>query len=304
MIIIDMNQIMISNLMIAFKKSQLDDNLVRFMVLRSLSKYEQTYGPEYGELVLTYDSKHYWRKDYFPYYKHNRKKDRKKSGLDWNSIFELLNKIKEEIKENFHYKVVEVMGAEADDVISVLCRHKNPKERILILSGDKDFIQLHKYPGVVQYNPVTKKYVTSENPWEYIRQHVIKGDKSDGIPNFLSDDDTFVKGIRQRPISQKKLNVWVKKDPSYFCQTEQEMNNYIRNQTLIDMDFVPEEIENKILEEYNSINNAERKVSLEYFHKHQLTDLLDRFYFSTVNVAMNNKVKHETINFRNSTKSK
>lgn len=292
MIIIDMNQIMISNLMTQIKKDNLDENLTRHMVLKSLSSYESRYSEEYGEVVLAYDSKHYWRKDFFPYYKYSRKKDRKNSGLDWGSIFDLLNKIKEEIKEHFHYKVVEVFGAEADDVISVLCRNKNAKEKILILSGDKDFIQLHKYPGVSQYNPVTKKFVTSENPWDYIKQHVIKGDKSDGIPNFLSSDDTFVNGVRQKPISQKKLNVWIKQDPSYFCNSPEEMKNYLRNQTLIDMDYIPEEIENKILEEYRSINKTDRKVPLDYFHKHQLKDLLEKFYISNLT-----PFKHELINF-------
>ncbi len=293
MIIIDMNQIMISNLMTQIKKAVLDENLVRHLILKSLSRYEKEYEDEYGEVVLAYDSRNYWRKEYFPYYKWSRKKDRKKSGLNWNSIFDLLNQIKEEIKEHFHYKVVEVDGAEADDVIAVLCKNKNPRERILILSGDKDFIQLHRYPGVVQYNPVTKRYVTSDNPWTYIRQHVIKGDKSDGIPNFLSTDDTFVKGIRQKPISQKKLNVWVKQDPQAFCKTEEEYNNYIRNLTLIDCDYIPEEIVQKILDEYNSLNNIEKKFPHEYFHKHQLNELMDRFYVSTVNVAMYSK--NETV---------
>lgn len=281
MIIIDMNQIMISNLMTQIKKDFIDENLTRHMIIKSLSSYEQRYSEEYGEVVLAYDSKHYWRKDYFPYYKYSRKKDRQNSGLNWNSIFDLLNKIKEEIRENFHYKVVEVLGAEADDVISVLCRNKEAKEKILILSGDKDFIQLHKYPGVIQYNPVTKKFVSAENPWTYIKQHIIKGDKSDGIPNFLSEDDTFVKGVRQKPISQKKLNVWVKQDPSDFCNTPEEMNNYIRNQTLIDMDCIPQEIEDRILEEYRSINKTDRKVPLDYFNKHRLRDLLEKFYVST-----------------------
>ena len=294
MIIIDMNQIMISNLMTQIKKAHLDENLVRFLVLRNLSNYEQQYGEEYGEVVLAYDSRNYWRKEYFPYYKWSRKKDRKKSGLNWTSIFDFLNQIKDEIREHFHYKVVEVNGAEADDVIAVLCKNKKPKERILILSGDKDFIQLHRYPGVSQYNPVTKRYVTSENPWKYIRQHVIKGDKSDGIPNFLSADDTFVKGIRQKPISQKKLNVWIEKDPSYFCKTEQELANYYRNLNLIDCDYIPEEIQDKILEEYNSLNTLEKTVPLEYLHNHQLNALMDRFYVSTVNVAMFNK--NETVN--------
>ena len=74
----------------------------------------------------------------------------------------------------------------------------------MVLSGDKDFIQLQKYPFVSQYNPIQKKFMSGIDPKQYILEHVIKGDRSDGIPNFLSDDDTFVKNKRQRPLSKKE----------------------------------------------------------------------------------------------------
>ena len=279
MIIIDMNQIMISNLMAQLKNDKLNEKLVRHMVLSSLRSYEQKYGEKYGEMVLAYDSKQYWRKQYFPYYKQNRKKDREKSGHDWSAIFDLLNKIRDEIKTYFPYKVVEVLGAEADDVISTLCKNKGPKELILILSGDKDFIQLQKYPGVYQYNPVTKKYIAYDNPRAYIKEHVIKGDKSDGIPNFLSPDDCFVAGVRQKPISQKNLAKWVDQEPSKFCINEAQLANFHRNRKLIDFDYVPAEIEQQILDEFNSINITGKQIPLEYFREHQLNDLMQEYFF-------------------------
>ncbi len=280
MIIIDMNQIMISNLMTQLKHDFLNEKLVRHMVLTSLRMYEKQYSPEYGEIVLAYDSKHYWRKDYFQYYKQNRKKDRERSGHDWGGIFDVLNKIRDEIKEYFPWKVIEVIGAEADDVISTLCKNKD-KGKVLILSGDKDFIQLQKYPGVYQFNPTTKKYITSDDPYAFVKEHVIKGDKSDGIPNFLSPDDTFVSGLRQKPISQKKLNTWVDQEPEKFCETQEQYINFCRNRTLIDFDYVPEDIETKIMEEYESLNSNKKIIPLEYFQKHQLNDLMEEFFFRT-----------------------
>ena len=243
MILIDMNQIMISNLMMQLKGDALNENLVRHMVLTALRAFERQYSPTYGEVVLAYDSKHYWRKEAFPYYKQNRKKDREASNLDWGAIFEVLNKIRDEIKNFFPYKVVEVYGAEADDVISTLTTfqaYKNIKiekqgkeaEKVLILSGDKDFIQLQKYPFVKQYNPILKKEIKHDNPREYILEHIIKGDKSDGIPNFLSDDDTFVANKRQKPISKKNLEKWVTLSPSDFCLDKQSVENYERNRKL------------------------------------------------------------------------
>jgi 5'-3' exonuclease len=290
MILIDMNQIMISNLMMQLKGDALNENLVRHMVLTALRAFERQYSPKYGEIVLAYDSKHYWRKEAFPYYKQNRKKDREASDLDWNAIFEVLNKIRDEIKTFFPYKVVEVYGAEADDVISTLVTfqsYRNIKiqkegkdaEEVLILSGDKDFIQLQKYPFVKQYNPILKKEIKHDDPKAYAREHIIKGDKSDGIPNFLSDADTFVVGKRQKPISKKNLEKWVNQDPSVFCLDRQARENYERNRKLIDLSCIPEHLATEIVTYYKSLNSNERKVPLEYFQQHQLTKLMEEFVF-------------------------
>ena len=285
-----MNQIMISNLMMQLKGDALNENLVRHMVLTALRAFEKQYSPKYGEIVLAYDSKHYWRKEAFPFYKQNRKKDREASDLDWNAIFEVLNKIRDEIKTYFPYKVVEVYGAEADDVISTLTTYqayrniklekedKEPEE-VLILSGDKDFIQLQKYPFVKQYNPILKKEIKHDDPKSYAKEHILKGDKSDGIPNFLSDDDTFVVGKRQKPISKKNLERWVTLNPCDFCQTPETKANYLRNKNLIDLECIPENLGVEIINYYKSLNNSERKVPLEYFKKYQLVKLMEEFVF-------------------------
>jgi len=290
MILIDMNQIMISNLMMQLKGDALNENLVRHMVLTALRAFERQYSPKYSEIVLAYDSKHYWRKEAFPFYKQNRKKDREASDLDWNAIFEVLNKIRDEIKTYFPYKVVEVYGAEADDVISTLTTYqayrniklekedKQPEE-VLILSGDKDFIQLQKYPFVKQYNPILKKEIKHDNPKAYAKEHILKGDKSDGIPNFLSDDDTFVVGKRQKPISKKNLERWVTLDPLDFCKTPEEKQNYMRNRKLIDLTCIPEQLATEIVSYYKALNSNERKVPLEYFKEHQLTKLMEEYVF-------------------------
>ena len=299
MILIDMNQIMISNLMMQLKMSVLNEDLVRHMVLTGLVAYERQYKQTYGEMVLAYDSKHYWRKRTFPYYKQNRKKDREESELDWNAIFEVLNKIRDEIKTYFPYKVVEVYGAEADDVISTLVKHQaklnirkhkagQELDKVLILSGDKDFIQLQRYPFVKQFNPILKKEIKHEDPKTYILEHILKGDKSDGIPNFLSDSDTFVSGKRQRPISKKNLEKWVRLDPSVFCNTPELMENYERNKCLIDLTQIPRDLEQKIVDEYLSLNNEVKQVPLEYFKEHKLNTLMQEFVFRSNKLSFNN----------------
>ena len=280
MILVDMNQCMISNLMMQIKVGEkLDENLVRHMVLNSLKSYNRKFREDYGDMILCYDSKHYWRKDYFPYYKQNRKKDREKSNHNWNAIFEILNKIRDEIRNNLPYIVMEVDGAEADDIISVLCKHLHqtyPQDKILILSGDKDFIQLKKFNTVTQYNPLQKTFVADFNPTEYIAEHIIKGDRSDGIPNFLSAGDTFVTNKRQRPISKKNLEKWIYADPSVFCNTKEKLDNYERNKTLIDLECIPDDLRSQILNEFTSLNsNDKTKLSVDYFVEHKLVSLMN-----------------------------
>jgi 5'-3' exonuclease len=278
---------MISNLMMQIKiDDELNENMVRHMVLTSVKSYKKKFYEEYGNLVLCYDSKHYWRKEFFPYYKQNRKKDREKSSHNWSKIFDVLNKIRDEIRDNFPYVVMEVYGAEADDVIATLAKYTSiqniskqkqnlPIEKVLILSGDKDFIQLKKYPCVSQYNPLQKKYVSGIDAKQYIKEHVIKGDRSDGIPNFLSASDTFVSGKRQKPISKKNIEKWINLEPENYCNSEQ-LSNYHRNLKLIDFTMIPSEIETKIVEQFKTLNSSKpNHVSMNYFIDHKLISLLN-----------------------------
>ena len=276
-----MNQIALANLMMNLnmnKSKEVDENMVRHMILNSIRMYRQEYKQEYGEPVLTWDSKHSWRRDYFPQYKASRRKGREKSTLDWDKIFTVLNNIKQEIKENLPYKNLEIYGAEADDIIGVLI--KDPKkwftEKRMIISGDKDFIQLQKYPFVQQWSPITKKAVNGYDPNVYIQEHILKGDTSDGIPNVLSPDNTFTEGLRQRPLSRKKIESWVGANTKYIPTWSDEVKrNYQRNSMLIDLTNTPEDIEDKILKEYKDAPSGNRSKLLNYFMKYKLRELTE-----------------------------
>ena len=210
MILVDMNQISLASMMMHLhmsKSKEIDENMVRHMILNSLRMYRTKFSSEFGELVLCYDSKHYWRRDYFPQYKSGRRKTREKSEHDWDAIFLCLNKIRDELRDNMPYKFMEVYGAEADDIIGVLCSEYS--DEIMIISGDKDFIQLQKYPNVKQYSPITKKSVNGANPGGYLKEHIFRGDTGDGVPNVLSPDNTFTDGLRQKPLGKKKIASWM-----------------------------------------------------------------------------------------------
>lgn len=281
MILLDLNQVMIANLMIQIQggKADLQEDLIRHMVLNSIRLYRQKF-KEYGELVICADDKNYWRKDVFPYYKAHRKEDREKSDLDWKMIFECLNKVKGEIKDNFPYRVIQVPRAEADDLIGTLTNrlgvylNNEVTERVLILSGDKDFGQLQKYANVDQFSPVTKKWIRVPDPRRFLREHIMKGDRGDGIPNFLSNDSCIVAKERQKPLASKKLNNWVDQEPENFCNEEM-LRNYKRNEQLVDLDFVPDDIRREVNRQYDEYVIPDRKGLLNYFIKNRLKLLTD-----------------------------
>ena len=274
MIIIDMNQISLASLMMDMnmrRSNTVDEGMVRHMILNSIRMYRQQFHNDYGEVVLTYDSKHYWRREVFPQYKAGRKKGREKDKKDWNAIFECLNKIKAEFRENLPYKYLEVYGAEADDIIATLC--KNYSEKIMIISGDKDFIQLQKYPNVEQFSPILKKHVNGHDPNTYIKEHILKGDTSDGIPNVLSPDNTFVDGLRQRPLGRKKIETWL--DMHIDDLQDEVKRNYQRNNTLINLDNVPENLEKEIMVDFSEAPCGDRSKILNYFIQSRLKELTE-----------------------------
>lgn len=276
MILVDWSQVTISNLMAHTKtQSDINEDMLRHMILNSLRNFRSMYNSKYGELVIAIDSRHYWRRDVFPYYKALRKKAREDSKYDWPVIFEILDKIKKEIKETFPYRMIEVDGAEADDIIGVIAKYKHAEEPVMIISADKDFIQLHQYKGVRQYSPMQKKMVSHPKPKAYKTEHIIRGDRGDGIPNFLSDDRDIIDCIRQRPISKKKLAIWLTQKPEEICETAEMGDRWERNSLLVDLDRVPEDIVQSILSEYDEPINGKRSKIMKYFMKNRMRILAD-----------------------------
>jgi len=277
MIIFDYNQVAISNLMehIGSSKGPVDESMVRHMILNTIRTYVKKYKASHGpEVVIACDNKNFWRRELFPYYKAGRKKAREASGHDWNTIFDCLHKIKDEIKENTPYKVVEVDTCEADDIIAVLTMKYSATQKIIILSSDKDFVQLQKYKNVEQYSPILKRSLVEPLPSVQLKQLIIRGDKSDGIPNILSNDDVFVEGIRQRPITEAKIIKWLNQDPKEFCDDEM-FRNFSRNEMLIDLTKIPENLRETILKEYDEAISHNKQKLMNYMITHRLKNLME-----------------------------
>jgi hypothetical protein len=294
MIILDYSQVALSNIFqfqSDLKKSKTEDreqavNIIRHAVLTGLKFYKKKYGNEYGEMILACDGKKYWRKEIFPYYKAGRKAQRDKSDLDWKLVFDTISDIRDDVAEHFPYRVVHLDRAEADDVIATLCKWTQTngmtdhgmfeeKQPVMIVSSDGDFKQLHKYDNVRQWSPIQKKLVHCDDPVGYLQQHIAKaGD--DGIPNILSPDDVFVtEGIRQKPLRSDRLSRFVAYGRD-ACLNEEETRNWDRNNSLINLDLIPKDIEEEILDTYIQNKPKGDKMSVyNYLIKHKCRLLLD-----------------------------
>ena len=224
------------------------------------------------------DSRDHWRKDVYAHYKANRKKSRDASTLDWKEIFRIFNVIQEELIEVFPYKFVKVPRCEGDDVIATICKFTSTDEKVLIISSDKDFKQLHKYTNVKQFDPIKKQWIKETNPALYLREHIIRGDSGDGVPNMLSEDDVLVTdGKRQKPVTEKALKEWlaVPEDEFYNNLPEDIQSHYARNKMLIDLDRIPDVLEETIIDEHRKPAKGHRMKIMNYFIKHRMKTLME-----------------------------
>jgi 5'-3' exonuclease len=283
MILIDYNQIALSNIIV---QKLNDEQMIRHMILNSIRMYNKKYRQKYGQMVICCDGANTWRKEYFPQYKASRKKSRdEQSDTDWPEIFRILNLVRDEIKENLPYKVIHLEGCEADDVIGALtleAQEFGKGEPIKIISSDKDFIQLHRFNDVSQFSPMQKKEVTDKNPHIYRFNHIMKGDKGDGIPNIKSGDNVFVDSVRQTPVSAKQLEEWLDNAENLKDVLSEELyRNYQRNKTLIDLSEIPKPVYEKIINTFDNTKKPMQMKVLNYLIKKRcnlLIECVEEFY--------------------------
>ena len=278
MILLDYSQIALSNIIV---QKLNDENMIRHMILNSIRMYNKKYRNDYGQMVICADGMNTWRKEFYPQYKASRKKGRDSSGLDWQEIFRVLNLVRDEIKENLPYKVLHMEGCEADDIIGALTyetQEFGKFEPVMIISSDKDFIQLQKFSNVKQFSPIQKKAVTEKHPRKYLFEHVCRGDKGDGIPNVLSPDNCFVDEIRQTPLKQNLIDTWIDDES---IMPEEITRNFQRNKKLIDPNEIPNDIYNNIVNTYDDQKPAMKMRVLNYLIKkrcNNLIEVVEEFY--------------------------
>lgn len=233
-----------------------DENLIRHMILNSIRMYRAKFHRTYGEVVICVDGLKNWRKEVFPQYKHKRRKARKESSIDWNEVYRIINLVLEELKHNFPYSVVQVDEVEADDIIGTLCemtQEFGKGEPVVIVSKDKDFVQLQKFRNVSQFSPQNKALVVEPNPRKAKLELILKGDQGDGVPNVLSPDNSFTDDIRQKPLRQTAIDQLIE---DQHALGEEVYRNFLRNKKLIDLDETPTHLKEKIIYTYENQDNT------------------------------------------------
>jgi len=276
MILIDLNQVMISNLM-AQNKGNLSElpskDAVRHSILNTIRAFNVKFKDEYGEMIMCADAADPWRRDIFPNYKHQRRKGRVESQIDWNGLFKIMSDIREEFVTKLPYKVLHIEKTEADDVIATLVKQQT-EDLYLIISGDKDFIQLQHYGNVYQFSPLLKSFIgENEDAIAYLREHIIKGDRSDGVPNILSPDDIFLRDERQKPINKRRLEEWSNIDNIPLGSETRKY--YDRNKKLIDLSMIPDDISQSIINRHENYKVNDRSLLLQYFIDNKLKALIE-----------------------------
>lgn len=266
MLLIDLNQITIANIFEHQKDADFDETYIRHMVLNSLRLIIRQFKFKYPEIIVCSDARKSWRHDFFPYYKAVRRNTQASSKTDWKLIHDTITRVRIELQENFLHKVLNVEGAEADDIIATLAL--SATSPVCIVSSDKDFLQLQWKPNIVQWSPRTKAFMTCDDPTGFLREHIIRGDQSDGIPNILSDDTSFVFKTRQKVMTLSRFeNLQQKLIKGDLSDIEA---NYIRNKTLIDLESIPQEVKDKCLEAYRTARKGNKQELMNYFLKNNM----------------------------------
>lgn len=279
----DMSTIALAAALQEFPEQKIQVGMLRHIVLNSIKFNLKKFKADYPEVILCFDNAEngYWRRDYGYYYKKNRGEARKESAFDWQGYFDAINEIKKELALNMPYYTLDCARIEADDIIGVLTKLFTLQGRlVMIVASDGDYYQLHRFPGVKQWAPNLKKFVDKKKdgtPTEFLMTKVLKGDRKDNVAGIKCRSDywyTRIDGERAPSISTKLIEACLDDGPEKHL-TEDELKRYKENQIMIDMDYIPEDIQSQIITAYESFKVPGRNKIYPYFVSKKLT-LLSR----------------------------
>jgi len=271
-----------------FKKDELGNvpnyDIFAFYLLSSILYKINLFGcSKENPVVIAVDSRKNWRKDYFESikqkyftnygakidlddygYKINRKKD---SKYDWNKIYEIANDVIDVLDKSTDVAVVRVERAEADDVIGVCAKYEaNKGKQVYISSSDKDFRQLLiNCKNIHLWHPITKSWIEEEDPVRFMQILYLTGDPGDDVPQTKP---RMGPGTALKTIPNLPGLLAVDKDFRFRYET---------NLKLINFDFIPQDIQDDILKEYNKNHLQYSQMELlDFFSKYKIVQLIDR----------------------------
>lgn len=283
--VIDISNISIATLMNNFKpkeQASITIEMIRHLVLDTLRFNVVKFKGEYPEIVIAFDDRNYWRRQKAWYYKKRRQIEHEESEWDWDRLNNFLNPVFEEIRQNMPYLGLKVEFAEADDIIAVVTKKAvGEGRRVLVVSADSDFTQLQKYNGVRQWSPPQKKWVTPKygSPRNDLRYKNIKGDKKDSIACIKIRNDyivTKVEGERAPAVKSSELEAWLEADDPTTLMTPDWAARYKENEELRDFEFIPKDIENSIIEAYNTPKSGSKAKMERYFMDNKLSRMFEK----------------------------
>jgi 5'-3' exonuclease len=224
---------------------------------------------------LVFDTKNSWRYGIYSEYKSARKKQQSKNSLDKDGFMIALNSLISEIREYFpSIRVITGDECEGDDIIAVLTKYTFNKrhQEVVIVSGDTDLNQLTAQSNVKQYDPKSNSFFNVLNPKKELEIKVLSGDSSDSIPP-----------IKRLVGPKKAMKILNHEDglESFIAEQESQIekdlinSNYERNKKLIDLDFIPLYIRERILSEYEKClwREIDGKSVVKYLMVNKLHDI-------------------------------
>ena len=130
--------------------------------------------------IMTWDSagSTEWRKQIYPEYKSNR--DYSTDNV-WSVFFKFRDEIRD-VLEAYPIHQMKIEKLEADDIMYEMSRQITEQgDKVVIISGDSDMIQVVQEFGVKLFHPIKHKYVKTPKTYDYCVYKAIKGDTSDTI---------------------------------------------------------------------------------------------------------------------------
>lgn len=218
-------------------------NLHRHQLITSLLFLIKKFNP--NEVVLGIDNKLNWRKKLYTDYKAHRKAKRDQDVFPWDAYYTYLEELIQDIKDNFPFKVIEQRYAECDDIIAILCKYSPFSGENIVVTSDKDFVQLLSLPHVKIYDPIKRKFMEEKQPKIFLEAKILMGDKSDNIP-----------AIKPRVGEKTAWKLANNKDELDALLHDAESGkayrkNYKLNRILIDFNSIPDVIKTKVLKQYD-----------------------------------------------------